>query len=73
MKNRLLAESLALDPADRIQLAQDLWESVSEIPAPEALTEIQKEELDRRLEEMKNRSDQSVPWREVLEEIRGIK
>ncbi len=73
MKNKLLAEGLALEPSERIRLAQDLWESVSEIPAPEALTDIQKQELDRRLAAIQNRPDQSVPWRQVLEEIRGLK
>lgn len=73
MKNKLLAEGLSLEPAERIKLAQDLWDSVSEIPAPEALTDLQKQELDRRVAAIKNRPDQSIPWRDVLEEIRGLK
>ena len=73
MKPKLLAEGLSLTPAERIRLAQDLWESVSEVPTEDALTELQKKELDRRLEAIRSRSDQSIPWRKVLEEIRELK
>ena len=72
-KRKLLAEALGLDPAERIRLAQDIWESVSEVPAPEALTELQRNELDRRLDAIQHRPDESIPWRTVLAEIRGTK
>ena len=73
MKAKLLSEGLSLDPAERIRLAQDLWDSVSEVPDSEPLTDMQKSELDRRLEAIQNRPDQSIPWKEVFKEIRELK
>jgi hypothetical protein len=37
-----------LTPEERIQLAEDLWDSLAEIPESVPLTEAQAEELDRR-------------------------
>jgi putative addiction module component (TIGR02574 family) len=50
MNKPLLMELFQLSPAERIQLAEDLWDSVA--AAPEAmppLTEAQRAEIDRRL------------------------
>jgi putative addiction module component (TIGR02574 family) len=48
MATRPLSDLLKLSPAERIQLAQDLWDSIAEKEAP-ALTPEQLEELERRL------------------------
>ena len=40
-----------LTPEERIQLAEDLWDSLAEIPESVPLTEAQAEELDRRVED----------------------
>lgn len=50
---------------ERVQLAQDLWDSIP----PEAyfpITEEQRAELDRRLEEIERNPDEGLPW-EVVE------
>jgi len=39
-----------LTPEERIQLAEDLWDSLAEIPESVPLTEAQAEELDRRVD-----------------------
>lgn len=49
MNNKLLADILQLSAAERIRLAQDIWDSVSELPDAAALTDEQKYELDQRL------------------------
>jgi len=56
-----------LSPAERLQLVEDLWDSLS--PADIPLTAAQAEELDRR--ELLHRADptRGRPWREVLDEI----
>jgi putative addiction module component (TIGR02574 family) len=73
MKAKLLADILSLTPAERIHLAQDIWESVSEIPDASILTDLQKEELDRRLAALERRSNSGIPWRDALAEIRQAK
>ncbi|HEV7857009.1 MAG TPA: addiction module protein, partial [Pyrinomonadaceae bacterium] len=45
-----LSDILQLSIAERIQLAEDIWDSVAAFPEAIALTETQKEELDRRLQ-----------------------
>ncbi|HEY0513652.1 MAG TPA: addiction module protein [Thermoanaerobaculia bacterium] len=59
-----------LSPDERIQLAEDLWDSLAETPESVALTEAQGKELDRRVEAYQKDRDPGKPWNEVL---RGIK
>ncbi|HWP36681.1 MAG TPA: addiction module protein [Gemmatimonadales bacterium] len=56
-----------LTPAERLQLVEELWDSLS--PADIPLTAAQAEELDRR--EALHRADlrRGRPWRDVLDEI----
>lgn len=58
-----------LSPEERIQLAEDLWDSL--VPTPEAvlLPEAHARELDRRIEAYRRDGDRGVPWREALDEI----
>ena len=62
----LLAELLELSPAERIQLAEDLWDSV--VASPETmpgLTAEQVAEIERRLAEQARDPSRAVPWEEV--------
>lgn len=54
-----------LSIAERIQLAEDLWDSISAEGADVPLTEAQKAELDRRLEELEHDPDAGEPWEVV--------
>ena len=54
-----------LSVAERIQLAEDLWESISEEGADVPLTEAQKVELDRRLKDLERDPDAGEPWEVV--------
>jgi putative addiction module component (TIGR02574 family) len=58
-----LSELLKLTPAERIQLAQDLWDSLPEDAVP--LTEEQLRELERRLAEHEANPGFALPWSEV--------
>ena len=53
-----------LSVAERIQLAEDLWDSIPE-SANIALTDSQKAELDRRLEDLEQHPDAGEPWEVV--------
>ena len=66
MNKALLQELLQLTPAERIQLAEDLWDSISEDSSSlPPLTEAERVELKRRLEEHRRDPSTGVPWEEV--------
>ncbi len=57
-----MADILALSAAERIQLAEDIWDSIAEIPESVVLTDEQRKELDRRLEDYHQHPDEGVSW-----------
>jgi len=62
----LLADLLELTPAERIQLAEDLWDSVGASPEKmPGLTATQLAEIERRLNEHARDPAAAVPWDEV--------
>jgi putative addiction module component (TIGR02574 family) len=62
----LLADLLELTPAERIQLAEDLWDSVSASPENmPGLTATQLAEIERRLTEHARNPAAAMPWEEV--------
>jgi putative addiction module component (TIGR02574 family) len=64
--NSLLAELLELTPAERIQLAEDLWDSVSASPETmPGLTTAQLAEIERRLAAHARNPAAAVPWEEL--------
>jgi putative addiction module component (TIGR02574 family) len=71
MKSTLLKDILDLSPAERIQLVQDIWDSISELPSTSDLTDEQKNTLDRRLAELEKDPQIGLPWEEVVEAIRA--
>ncbi|WP_439630859.1 addiction module protein [Gemmata sp.] len=61
-------ESLGIDKlsvADRIALAQAIWDSVAAETEPPALTDAQKKEIDRRLAAHAANPSAAVPWEQV--------
>ena len=64
MNASLLKELMELTPEERIQLAEDLWDSVAQDKMP-ALTEAQKKEIDRRIAEHERDPSSALPWEEV--------
>jgi putative addiction module component (TIGR02574 family) len=57
----------------RLQLLEALWESLSQDSSRIPLTAAQREELDRRLDELENDGSSGIPWDEVLAQIRDRK
>jgi len=66
-----MADLLELSVAERIQLVEDLWDSIALMPEPPRLTVAQREELDRRLEDMRQNANDGSPWDEVKKRILG--
>ena len=66
----LWAELLKLSPAERIQLAEDLWDSVaSERGQSLPLTDEQRQEIERRLAEHERNPDSALSWDEVRAQL----
>ena len=60
-----------LSPQERLALLEELWDSLSRTPEAVPMTEAQREELDRRLDELDREGPQGIPWNEVLDRIRS--
>ena len=64
--NDLLHELLKLSPAERIQLAEDLWDSVAADPANlPPLTEEQIAEIERRIAEHERDPSTALSWDDI--------
>lgn len=69
---RLAKENiLDLSISERIQLVEDIWDSIARVPEAVQLSEEQKVELDRRLDDYHADPAKGSPWDVVRERIRG--
>ena len=71
MGNRARADILEMTVSERIQLVEDIWDSIAECPEAVSLTDSQKAELDRRLDAYHEDSQTASPWAVVRERILG--
>ena len=60
-----LSDILDLSVAERIELVQDIWDSIAEIPNDLILSEKQKAELDPRSTKVKMDPDSGILWEDV--------
>ena len=58
-----------LSVAERVELAEDLWDSIVDSPDALPLTEAQKAELDARLSAHASEPDQASAWPEVRDRL----
>jgi putative addiction module component (TIGR02574 family) len=65
----LKVEISQLSVAERIQLAEDLWDSILECQSELSLTEAQKQELDRRLELYQSNPTTGSTWEAVKQRL----
>ena len=65
MRSSLLAKILELEVAERIKVAEAIWESIRAL----ALTEAQRQVLDRRLRAYLEDPNAGAPWEEVRARI----
>ena len=65
----------ALTPEEQLQLIEDLWERLSQHPANIPLSDVQRAELDRRLDaledDIKAGRPLGRPWSEVRERLQS--
>lgn len=64
-----------MSPEERLELLEQLWDSLRKEPSSVPLTEAQREELDRRLDDLETDIESGaplgIPWDEVLHRIRN--
>lgn len=65
----LKIEISQLSIAERIQLAEDLWDSILEQQDELPLSDVQKQELDRRLENYQQDPTSGSTWEEVKQRL----
>ena len=61
----------SLSPEERLRLLDELWESLSATPEAVPLTTAQRDELDRRLDELDREGPTGIPWDDVMKRIRS--
>jgi putative addiction module component (TIGR02574 family) len=60
-----------LSPEARLRLLEQVWDSLCETPEAIPVTQAQREELDRRLDDLEREGPVGIPWDEVLQRIRN--
>ncbi len=60
-----------LSPEERLRLIEELWDSLNETPGNIPMTKAQREELDRRLDDLESSGPEGIPWDQVLQQIRS--
>lgn len=69
METVSIADILKLEISERIQLVEDIWDSISTVPEAVILSDAQREEIDRRLENDQKNPESGSPWDEVKNRI----
>jgi putative addiction module component (TIGR02574 family) len=64
-RSELVAELMKLDPQERIQAAEELWQSVAEEGVSHEFSDEQLQEIERRLDEHERDPSTAIPWEVV--------
>jgi putative addiction module component (TIGR02574 family) len=65
-----LKDILELSVAERIQLVEDIWDSIVAVPESLSLTENERQELDHRLAAYAQNPDEGISWDELKKKVR---
>lgn len=60
-----------LNPEERLAMIEELWDSLCDEPENIPLSNAQRTELDRRLDDLERTGPTGIPWDEVLIQIRS--
>lgn len=69
MKQITAADALTLSIPERIQLVEDIWDTIATEPEAIELTEEEKRVIDERLEAYHRNPDLGSPWEDVYKRI----
>jgi putative addiction module component (TIGR02574 family) len=65
-----LNEIVALSVEERINLVQDIWDSIAAEQGCAELTEAQRQELDRRIDSDESDPDNVMTWQDIKDSIK---
>jgi putative addiction module component (TIGR02574 family) len=65
-----ISDVMELSVAERIELVEDVWDTISEVPESVELTQEQKQLLDERLQAYHRNPTAGSPWEEVKKRLR---
>lgn len=68
---RTMIDIAALSREERLRLIEQLWDSLSSTPEAVPFTDAQREELDRRLDDLDREGPTGIPADDVLNRLRG--
>ena len=54
---------------ERIQLVEDVWDSIAELPESVSMPDWHKEELEKRLSTYRENPAQGTPWGEIRDKL----
>ena len=60
-----------LSRGEQLELLDELWETLGREPAEFPLTDVQRQDLDQRLDELDREGPQGLSWDEALNQIRA--
>jgi putative addiction module component (TIGR02574 family) len=67
---KISASDIAEMPIEeRIQLVEDIWDSIAELPESILVPEWHKEELEKRLDAYHTNPTEGTPWGEIKEKL----
>ena len=73
MTTKLINQILQLSISERLELIENIWNSIADMPDEIELTEAQKQELDYRWELYEQNSEIGSNWEEVKQRIKNRK
>jgi putative addiction module component (TIGR02574 family) len=71
MKTLSASKIIEIPIDQRIQLVEDIWDSIAEVPQSVKVPDWHKNELEKRLENYHANPEEESPWAEVKERILG--
>jgi putative addiction module component (TIGR02574 family) len=71
--NTQVAEISELSVAERIQIVEDIWDSIRQKPGELPLSETEKLELDKRLESYRQNQDEGIEWETLKKNLSQTK
>ena len=69
MSAEVLDDILKLSVEDRIRLAEEIWNTIAAHPEAVPVSQAQREELDRRLDDLERHPDGGRSWEEFRSEL----
>ncbi len=71
--NTQVAEIFELSVAERIQIVEDIWDSINNAPGELPLSEAEKSELDKRLESYRQNQNEGIEWETLKKNLSQTK